>query len=237
MAPVDASPEAAAIVAAHDVLKSYFPASAATLDAQRVDWTRRQLRKLLQEIVVLAKGELPPERFFPEFLSRATEVLAATSGAVWSINSAGKLLLAHQVEFPKESLAANRDAALRHERLLRHVADNGSPVAVLPKSELPGVAGASNPTEMLLLAIPLVNGGRIDGVYLALLPLTAIASFEAVQPLGTALQQLEANQVAARRLFGIADAPPPVAGPALPLPPPSDCPNAVATTTTAAPAG
>ncbi len=32
-APVGASPDAAAIVAAHDVLKSYFPASAATLDA------------------------------------------------------------------------------------------------------------------------------------------------------------------------------------------------------------
>ncbi len=32
-APVGASPDAAAIVAAHDVLKSYFPANAATLDA------------------------------------------------------------------------------------------------------------------------------------------------------------------------------------------------------------
>ena len=35
MAPFGASPEAAAIVAAHDVLKFSFPASAATLDAQR----------------------------------------------------------------------------------------------------------------------------------------------------------------------------------------------------------
>ena len=44
---------------------------------------------------------------------------------------------------------------------------------------------------VLILAIPLVTGGQIDGVFLALLPLTAIVSFEAVQPLGTALQQLE----------------------------------------------
>ena len=43
---------------------------------------------------------------------------------------------------------------------------------------------------VLGLAIPLVSGGRIEGVYLALLPLTAIASFEAVQPLSLALQQL-----------------------------------------------
>ena len=33
---------------------------------------------------------------------------------------------------------------------------------------------------VLILAIPLVSTGQIEGVYLALLPLTAIASFEAV---------------------------------------------------------
>ena len=49
---------------------------------------------------------------------------------------------------------------------------------------------------VLWLAIPLVSGGQIEGVYLALLPLTAIASFEAVQPLALALQQLEASQAA-----------------------------------------
>ena len=36
---------------------------------------------------------------------------------------------------------------------------------------------------VLWLAIPLVSGGRLDGVFLALLPLAAIAAFEAVQPL------------------------------------------------------
>ncbi|MBE2225376.1 MAG: thiol reductant ABC exporter subunit CydC, partial [Anaerolineae bacterium] len=50
---------------------------------------------------------------------------------------------------------------------------------------------------VLILAIPLVTGGQIQGVFLALLPLTAIVSFEAVQPLSTALQQLETSQAAA----------------------------------------
>jgi ATP-binding cassette subfamily C protein CydC len=58
---------------------------------------------------------------------------------------------------------------------------------------------------VLILAIPLVTGGQIDGVFLALLPLTAIVSFEAVQPLGAALQQLESSQAAARRLFALID--------------------------------
>jgi hypothetical protein len=38
-----------------------------------------------------------------------------------------------------------------------------------------------------------VTGGKIEGVFLALLPLTAIASFEAVQPLSLAATT-EANR-------------------------------------------
>jgi ATP-binding cassette, subfamily C, bacterial CydC len=71
---------------------------------------------------------------------------------------------------------------------------------------------------VLWLAIPLVSGGRIEGVYLALLPLTAIASFEAVQPLALALQQLEASQAAGRRLFELIDTAPEVRDPAEPAP-------------------
>lgn len=60
---------------------------------------------------------------------------------------------------------------------------------------------------ILFLAIPLVSDGKIDGVYLALLPLTAIASFEAVQPLTLAFQNLEASRAAADRLFELIDTP------------------------------
>lgn len=69
---------------------------------------------------------------------------------------------------------------------------------------------------VLALAIPLVSGGQIEGVYLALLPLTAIASFEAVQPLAQAFQVLESSRAAARRLFELIDATPAVLDPAEP---------------------
>ena len=69
---------------------------------------------------------------------------------------------------------------------------------------------------VLALAIPLITGGQIDGVYLALLPLTAIASFEAVQPLSQAFQMLESSQADARRLFELIDAPPAVVDPPQP---------------------
>ncbi len=74
---------------------------------------------------------------------------------------------------------------------------------------------------VLVLAIPLVRGGQLDGVLLAVLVLAALASFEAVQPLPAALQHLDSSLAAARRLFELVDAPPAVRDPAQPLPMPT----------------
>jgi ATP-binding cassette subfamily C protein CydC len=79
-----------------------------------------------------------------------------------------------------------------------------------------GLAGVT----VLALAIPLVTAGQIDGVLLALLPLTAIACFEAVQPLAHSLQLLATSRAAAARLFTLIDAPPAVTDPPAPLAPP-----------------
>ena len=74
----------------------------------------------------------------------------------------------------------------------------------------------------LVLAIPLVSGGEIRGVYLAFLALVVLGSFEAVQPLGTAFQFLGRSIGAGERLFEIVDAEPEVKDPARPLPIPRD---------------
>jgi ATP-binding cassette, subfamily C, bacterial CydC len=73
---------------------------------------------------------------------------------------------------------------------------------------------------LLGIAIPLVTGGQLDGVYLALVPLAAIASFEAVQPLMQSMQLYDSTTAAGARLFELIDASPPVAEPAEPLPAP-----------------
>ena len=82
---------------------------------------------------------------------------------------------------------------------------------------------------VLFMAIPLVTAGKIDGVFLALLPLTAIACFEAVQPLAHAFQMLESSQAAARRIFELIDSEPAVIDPVAPAPldRPSDQPPAI----------
>ena len=76
--------------------------------------------------------------------------------------------------------------------------------------------------SVLVLAIPLVSGGEVRGVYLAFLVLVVLGSFEAVQPLGTAFQFLGRSVGAGERLFEIVDAEPEVKDPETPLPVPQD---------------
>jgi ATP-binding cassette subfamily C protein CydC len=76
--------------------------------------------------------------------------------------------------------------------------------------------------SVLAVAIGLVGDGRLDGVYLALLILAVMSSFEAVLPLPQAFQYLENSLEAARRLLEIVDAEPAVSDPAVPLPLPGE---------------
>ncbi len=71
---------------------------------------------------------------------------------------------------------------------------------------------------MLFIAIPFVHSGQLNGIFLALLVLSALASFEIVLPLPGAFQQLGGNIKAASRLFEIVDAPPAVSNPQQPAP-------------------
>ena len=75
---------------------------------------------------------------------------------------------------------------------------------------------------VLLLSIPLVTIGTLDGVMLAVLALATMASFEAVMPLPLAFQYLEESVVAANRLFELVDAIPAVQDPPIPSPTPID---------------
>ena len=70
--------------------------------------------------------------------------------------------------------------------------------------------------SILVLSIPLVNSGQLNGVYLAAIVLASLAAFEALIPLPLSAQYLEANILAARRLFEIVDQEPEVIDPLRP---------------------
>jgi ATP-binding cassette subfamily C protein CydCD len=74
---------------------------------------------------------------------------------------------------------------------------------------------------VLVLAIPLIRMGEMEGVYLAVVALTALTGFEAAAPLPLAAQYLESNLQSARRLFEVVDVKPQVLDPSTPLPLPA----------------
>jgi len=76
---------------------------------------------------------------------------------------------------------------------------------------------------LVALAIPLVRSGQMDGVYLAVLALAVLSSFEAVLPLPAAFQYLDNSLEAARRLDEILTASPAVTDPPPPWPTPQHC--------------
>jgi ATP-binding cassette subfamily C protein CydCD len=118
----------------------------------------------------------------------------------------------------------------REEQTILHINDL-SQALVQIQEHMARLAGLQNALVNLLanlcmwtvlwLAIPQVQAGRLPGVYLAVLPLIALTSFEAVLPLPLAAQYLAANLHAARRLFQIVDAEPEVRDPLQPLQAPS----------------
>jgi len=76
---------------------------------------------------------------------------------------------------------------------------------------------------LVAMAVPLVRSGQIDGVYLAVLALAVLSSFEAVLPLPAAFQYLDNSLEAARRLDEILAASPAVSDPSPPRPSPDRC--------------
>ncbi len=75
--------------------------------------------------------------------------------------------------------------------------------------------------SILILTIPLVTSGAINGVYLGFLALVILASFEAVSPLAQAFQFLGHSLAAGERVFKIADTTPLITEPTTPLPAPA----------------
>ena len=74
----------------------------------------------------------------------------------------------------------------------------------------------------LVLAIPLVTGGEVRGIYLAFLALLALSVFEAATPLGGAFQTIGRTTAAGERLFEVSDSEPTIRNPKSPLPVPED---------------
>jgi ATP-binding cassette subfamily C protein CydC len=163
---------------------------------------------LLLSFLVLTGVALP---LASRWLSREpARMVAALRGDTGALVVDGLLGAADLVALDADALHRQRllaragelDAARRRLGVIEGVSD-----------ALGGLFAALAGLCILVLAIPLVTAGEVEGVFLAALPLAAIAAFEAVQPLSRSLQLLDTTRASARRLFEIVDTPPPVSDP------------------------
>ncbi|MDG1875069.1 MAG: hypothetical protein P8J27_14245 [Mariniblastus sp.] len=135
-----------------------------TVDAKLVNQTKNQIRLLVQEIADLAKSDCSVEEFYEGFLTRTTNALASTGGAIWVRDSIDEPLKLHyHINLKQTNLATDKKAQSQHSRLLCKLAEQGEPTLVSPAS---GSADemSGNPTDSLLVVGPL----KIDNATLGL---------------------------------------------------------------------
>ena len=100
--------------------------------------------------------------------------------------------------------AQGRTLVAEQDRLARASALGGS---------LVGLTADLSVVAVLVLAIPAVRSGGLDGVNVAVAALLTLAAFEGVAALPTAWRELGTTGTAARRLFEVLDTPPAVEEP------------------------
>ncbi|MFC5527179.1 thiol reductant ABC exporter subunit CydC [Rhodanobacter ginsengisoli] len=113
-----------------------------------------------------------------------------------------------------EKLAAVAGQQQQAQRQVDRLQAQGS-AAVMLSAQLAAVC-------TLAFGLPALQAGALAPPALTMLVLLALAAFEAVAPLPEAWAQLGATLASARRVFALADTPPPVIEPSSPSPPIGD---------------
>jgi hypothetical protein len=135
-----------------------------SLDPQLIEETKQQIRSLVNQIAQLAKSEVDPQQFYGEFLPRVVSALAATGGAIWTVQEQGRLALGYQMNMQSTKLADDQDAQIRHGLLLQRVLASGEPTLVPPQSGYEGDERAGNPTDYLLVLGPVKTDLEVVGL-------------------------------------------------------------------------
>jgi hypothetical protein len=105
--------------------------------------------------------DLPPARYYEEFLHRTLVGLPALAGAIWLKAPAGKLYLQQQINETQDSLDQDDAGRLAHHDVLRCALISGRPVHLPPNGMMSGVV---NPTEKALLLAPISADGHPVGL-------------------------------------------------------------------------
>ena len=122
-----------------------------SMDVQLIEQTKQQIRALVNEITQISKSDISPEDYYGEFLPRVISALAATGGALWTLDPNGSLALAYHVNMRETRLHEDEDANKRHSRLLYKILRSGEGSLIPPHTVSEGEDEEGNPTDYLLV--------------------------------------------------------------------------------------
>jgi multidrug efflux pump subunit AcrA (membrane-fusion protein) len=145
---------------------STFAPDEPTLDARAVADARREVQTLADEVARLAKTDIARGEFYEQLLARTVTALAAVGGAIWTLGDKGKLEIADwkleicNFQSPISNFPFAPDSP--HTALLRAALDDPAGRLVAPHSS--GEVGVGNPSDFLLLLVPIADDEGPRGV-------------------------------------------------------------------------
>ena len=131
---------------------------------ESIERTKQQIRGLVGEIAQLSKSELDESEFWPAFLQRVVQALAAVGGAVWVLGKGNKPQLSYQINLSEKLLDKESEDAIKHFRLLDYIIQSKTGQLVPPLSSAGDERMGGNPTRQLLVIGPVGRGGRVQAV-------------------------------------------------------------------------
>jgi multidrug efflux pump subunit AcrA (membrane-fusion protein) len=134
--------------------------SESQINPKLIEETRRQINRLLEEVVHLSEQDLSPTDYYGEFLKRLLMALAAPAGAVWIQTPQGHLQLQYQINMRQVGLDQSEEARQMHNELLREAFQSGRAIHLPPHSGGGAADGGGtapgNPTGYLVLLAPIL---------------------------------------------------------------------------------
>ena len=115
-----------------------------------IQQARDRVLQMARQIEELAQTAAPPETFFPEFLRLLVNSLGARAGAIWMLDGASRLRLAHELRFAETGIRENSPAAGINDRLLNEALSTGQAVSLSPDD--PNTANRLPAAFLVLLA-------------------------------------------------------------------------------------
>ena len=138
--------------------------------SQVIDQERRRIGRHLDDVARLAETDVPPSTFYGEVLKRLLDALAAPAGAVWLRTTQGTPQLHYQVNLNQAGTERSEQTRQSHEGLLLMALHQAQPqpVHLLPNTTVgpaaDGKAAPGNPTDNLLLLVPVIQNEQVVGL-------------------------------------------------------------------------